>query len=1120
VGSLVGNFNEGAAMTLGILWASGGFLLRVICGVSAVWIAAAVGGLLLRRSSAALRHRIWAMSTVAALGLPLAVLMLPEWRVGLVRVPAPAVPKVSTPLADVHASPGSLPTASAANMPIRTYQSASPGPATNVPARIAPPVPPTPQPSRRSDASIDRPINWGMCFAVIWLVPAIWLLLRQFLASLAGQSLPRRATVIETGPARVCLSNLLNRLGITIQPRLLQSPEIPVPVCMGSIHPCILLPDHAPAWPAEQLESVLTHELAHIARRDVLWQMLSRLACAIYWLHPLAWFAAWRMRVERELACDDWVLRGGQSSTRYARWLLDIATMLSTRRHCVESIGVAMAARTNLEHRISALLDPRRRRFPVSRPMAITLTIAAAALLITIASLNPLAPKPANAQSAQGQSKAIATTKPLAPVQKVVRISGRVEDEQGKPASDAVVETDGPHIRRCSSPTDTDGRFTLEVPGEELSWARLRASTRDGTKQTFHEFSDIISIKDAHVRDLRMTLQPARQFDVTVNDDKGHAVAGAWVVGVAQYMVVGEALTDAAGKTLLRMPANVSPEYILVTKADVGTDYVMFWGKDQPHTDPYRLAPDFAGPLTFVLNGTKTVTVRVLDEQQRPVKGVVVYPWTLDKPKKGEDANISCIAGFHQLTDERGIVEFRMIPADQTTAIVFWTRLDGYCAPNRSVWDPKSGKTELPAQMLRQIRITGRVVDAEGRPAGGAIVRFTGMGNSEDGLHNQQDVAADDGRFEADVDPELYCMFVASKGQLVSKASFQIIRREAPASVELKLEPAIRVYGQVTGGLDHTPVSGATVSLIQRDDGSYYKLSKDEQFPGATTGRTAIVPSIAQHVKSDDKGIFEFYVAPGDCEYVVRVSSGASQQTQRFILPGRTECTLIHDIGSLPQNALAKEARTIDATKGLELNFYSAITKPKADVLNGHVVLRDNPNTPVPEATLTGAHVGHEGFFVEGTADRQGNFTVRRGKSDLYLYATTADKKLQGIVKVKASEDNITVPIGPTASARGRLLDTDGNVLAGRVITFGVRIDYPRGVFGFRFGGETKTGDDGSFVVEGLVPGFEYSLNFVTDFDSKGHPYGSRAAGKVKAERPERVELGDLRLPAPYRPRQ
>ena len=55
----------------------------------------------------------------------------------------------------------------------------------------------------------------------------------------------------------------------------------------------------------QQLEAVLAHELAHIRRHDYLVNVLQMMAETLFFYHPAIWWASRRIRVERELCCDD-----------------------------------------------------------------------------------------------------------------------------------------------------------------------------------------------------------------------------------------------------------------------------------------------------------------------------------------------------------------------------------------------------------------------------------------------------------------------------------------------------------------------------------------------------------------------------------------------------------------------------------------------------------------------------------------------------------------------------------------------------------------------------------------------------------------------------------------------
>ena len=1093
-------------MTLGVFgsWTDSGmmtFAVRVVSGISVVWLLAWMCALALRRSSAALRHRIWTLSVAIALVLPMAATLLPECRIGAIPLPAIPAPAVDHPAQPPHAQASPLVPRQPESVQ-RGISSSKPGESLAVSTGTAsrPPANVTRQASTNSRQT-GRSAAWVLA---AWLAPALWLMLRHALALLAARNLRRRAMPIEDPGT---LSRLAARLGLTATPCLLESPATGSPICIGWLRPSIALPKGWRRWPAGQLEAVLTHELAHVARRDVLWQMLARLSCAVYWFHPLAWAAAWQIRVERELACDDWVLRGGESSTRYARWLLDVAAMLSGKA-CAEGAGVAMASGTNFQHRIAAILDTRRRRLPLSRPMAAMLTVTAAILLGMVGMVSPLAPQKAAGQATKNRPQTNANsrpaTQPAASARKTVPLSGTVVDEQDHPVGDVLVEADI-GSRRQSARTALDGRFVLQI--SENAGTSLRAATRDGLKQAFVLRERPI----AGPQEIRVALKPAREFSITVRDDKDQPVGAAWVACTGTSMMkVGEAKTDAAGKAQLHIPADAFPEYILARKDGLGLDYVAFWRKDELRTDPYRLAPDHSGPVNLVLNGAKSVKIRVVDEQDKPLPDVMIYPWLYEKPRKGTLLNLSGLAEVYKTTDAQGAAAFE-VPADNTKAINFWPRREGYCAPKRCMWDPTSGAAEVQTTMLRMLTVRGRVVNAAGQAIAGALVRCGGQ-NYEINRFGGQTTTSDDGSYQFEVNPEMYYIFVAGKERMVSKAHAEMIHKQAPAApIQLTLSPAIRLGIPVTGGPGNAPIPKASVSLSQQDE-RYYGLPKEEQFPGGTVGRPYLAPSVTQHAEADEKGVVEFWIGPGD--FSIHGYAGGSNQGQSFKLSDTGECVVRHyEDRRIREETLKVTEQVVE----IPLNFPDA--KPQMRFLKGRVILKDQPDAGVAEAALSGVPVDRPSpVRIEGASDRDGNFTVRRGKSELYLSAVTADGKLRGIVKVAAGEESATVPVGPTASARGRLVDEAGNALAGRQIEYGVRIGSSSGTFSWHFGGSVKTGDGGEFVVEGLVPGHVYDLNVATEFGDEGRPRSWQTAGKAKADRVERVDLGDVRLKETPRP--
>ncbi len=164
----------------------------------------------------------------------------------------------------------------------------------------------------------------------------------------------------------------------------------------GILHPKILLPAHADAWPPDRRRIVLLHELAHIHRHDCLTFLLARLARALFWFHPLVWLASHRLAIECERAADDLVLSAGTRSSTYASTLLHIAATIPPRRSTrpaqpvrhvphAPPTALAMARPSTLESRLRRILDPAPSRRAMTRATLILALVATAALTIPLA---------------------------------------------------------------------------------------------------------------------------------------------------------------------------------------------------------------------------------------------------------------------------------------------------------------------------------------------------------------------------------------------------------------------------------------------------------------------------------------------------------------------------------------------------------------------------------------------------------------------------------------------------------------------------------------------------------------------------------------------------------------
>jgi len=152
----------------------------------------------------------------------------------------------------------------------------------------------------------------------------------------------------------------------------------------GVLKARVSLPSDSDSWGDERLRAVLLHELAHVKRCDSLMHLLVQITCTLHWFNPLVWIAAWRIRVERERACDDVVLNNGMKPSDYAEHLLGIATGYVGRQFAGLS-AVAMARKARLEGRLLSMLDGKLSRRELSLG-AVTFSF-----LVTVAIVFPVA---------------------------------------------------------------------------------------------------------------------------------------------------------------------------------------------------------------------------------------------------------------------------------------------------------------------------------------------------------------------------------------------------------------------------------------------------------------------------------------------------------------------------------------------------------------------------------------------------------------------------------------------------------------------------------------------------------------------------------------------------------
>jgi hypothetical protein len=245
---------------------------------------------------------------------------------------------------------------------------------------------------------------------------------------------------------------------------------------------------------------VVLHELAHVARRDGIAQLLAQLACALYWFVPFVWLGSRAAAALRERASDDLVLRAGVRPSAYADSLLRLAHSAGGAELQLGALAMARPGGA-LRERVVAILDASARRECVTPPARLLLvTLAIAGLGLTSSVAVTAAPVGgANHDTAMVMSDlllpvGVTPTPPRPPSTAAGIVSPMPPAARHAVPQRANRLCPGDLDRTSQSRTDTDGRrrWSLRISGREC---RIEVDS-EGRFDFNAEFTDIAQIAD------------------------------------------------------------------------------------------------------------------------------------------------------------------------------------------------------------------------------------------------------------------------------------------------------------------------------------------------------------------------------------------------------------------------------------------------------------------------------------------------------------------------------------------------------------------------------------------------------------------------------------------------
>ncbi len=317
-----------------------------------------------RAMNAATRHGVWWATLAATAILPLLYL------------PPSGHPAQRTQRANSAASPLAVPTHT----------------------EIAPrPTPAVADFSNR--APVARPLAWFPVTTAANSVPRWILRTWMFLASLmlmrlltsyvllkgrkrrAAAAPPHLAARVETWKARCACSRRSVRLAV--------SSEIATPMLAGLHRPSILVPAQLlEELDEDEIEQIGLHEVAHLARGDDYALIVQRFLESVFVLNPVVHWIGRTLDLEREIACDDFVLRATGEARAYAACLTRVVELTGGVRGSLTAAAVA-EGRSHLSRRVDMLLDGARHNGTRLLKGRLATAIAGIAVLASVAMVAP-----------------------------------------------------------------------------------------------------------------------------------------------------------------------------------------------------------------------------------------------------------------------------------------------------------------------------------------------------------------------------------------------------------------------------------------------------------------------------------------------------------------------------------------------------------------------------------------------------------------------------------------------------------------------------------------------------------------------------------------------------------
>jgi beta-lactamase regulating signal transducer with metallopeptidase domain len=294
------------------------FILNAIWQITAITVLALLCTKLLHRAPSQFSHGVWIAALGACLLIPIATVVLQH---------PDAIGRVSEATPTAQPDPGATPSARA--IPVSFH-------------------------------SLSRSVSFSprILYALLWVYGIVLLFHVARLAWFGYQtrSVCHFAYARPLPPALTRIVEHCRRSFSLPCVSVLCTAELSGPATLGFGRPLLLLPEtfFVEVLPEDDLVSAISHELAHVVRRDFVFNLLYEIASLPVCFHPCAMLILSRIAQTRELACDEIAAQMLPTTKRYATSLLHMAQSMFTGAR--SNYGLGLFDANTLEERIMNIL--------------------------------------------------------------------------------------------------------------------------------------------------------------------------------------------------------------------------------------------------------------------------------------------------------------------------------------------------------------------------------------------------------------------------------------------------------------------------------------------------------------------------------------------------------------------------------------------------------------------------------------------------------------------------------------------------------------------------------------------------------------------------------------------